>query len=62
LAKLRNFGRAKKKIPPIGTPLMNFAANLHRFKEQVKVSVKVKNQLDATKYAVYIASTCFGHQ
>jgi hypothetical protein len=24
--------------------------------------VKVKNQLDETKYAVSIASTCFGHQ
>jgi hypothetical protein len=24
--------------------------------------VKVKNQPDMTKYAVFIASTCFGHQ
>jgi hypothetical protein len=24
--------------------------------------VKVMDQLDATKYAVFIASTCFGHQ
>jgi hypothetical protein len=24
--------------------------------------VKVKNRLDATKYVVFIASTCFGHQ
>jgi hypothetical protein len=26
------------------------------------VIVKVKNRLDATKYVVFIASTCFGHQ
>jgi hypothetical protein len=26
------------------------------------VLVELKNQLDATKYAVFIASTCFGHK
>jgi hypothetical protein len=26
------------------------------------VVVKVKNRLDATKYVVFIAPTCFGHQ